>query len=406
MRNSNQVLLHTIANFIGACSPLLLLPHLFRTLGGEGYGQLALIQIASFATLPLIDFGTSSTGPKWLADHKELPIASILKINALSTLLTWSVASVGAVIYIALIDSSLLMLLIVLQLTAFVSLYPPIYVVAALGLQGTYGVVFAVSRITVLILTYFFVRKPADLWIFVSINFLLTSIASIILLIIINRQDSNRIKSEEDKFIEAVKFLRASAQQFVRRSASIPIPLMAAASLQSLWGSSAVAIYSVAEKTRTICWQAINPLLSRYLASAFLNIEKTRSIINPPRSIIGLLLLMSIGSAVSYDLIGRVLKIPADPLFALTWIISSLAMVVCGICSFYQGVYFPILGRDKILTMLLWMGSFLVLICMPLSVKHFGHTAAILLLNTWDILAIIAILIRARLYMKLLSDMG
>jgi len=389
--------LHWGYNLLSVLTPLIVIPHLIRQVGMEKYGDLALVQVTSFATLPLVDFGMGSVGAKWINDlQKKVDADRAILIQVLATVATWCIATVAALIYIFAVREGLFLEFLISQISVLASLVPAQFILVHREQQRKFGSVGILSRLVLIAMTLLFVVGKDSCEIFLSLQAIISVLVSLILLTSIRFDFKISIASND--YISALALLKLGWPQIIRRSATLPLSLLLPALLTMGGDQAAVAIYSISEKIRTITWQLASPILA-YYSNRYFQLSKgaqgrpdqdkffTKTMLSVAG--LGIALIGSIWA----ELILVALSVPPSPENILVWRLGCLSSLPGVWVAYLMAIYFPILQKARGLTIGLWLLTASLMCVAAVAVPTFGAGAAVLQMTAWEFAAGILILI-------------
>lgn len=394
--------LHWINNLAAIASPLFIIPYLLINIGVAEYGRVALVQIVTFATLPLIDFGIGSIGAHYFGEAatkkegRKIFYASIVAHS-----MAWLVVSLIGGMFVYHADPEMVFEYSLSQIAAVFSMIPPVYAVVHYGKQAEFGSFGAVAKLGLIPFVVVTVTQPKDIWLFFSYQAAVNGLLAIYLFRVVLKDTIGAAKCPE-VFRTSLELLKLGWPQLLRRAASIPIPLGIAALVKSVHGAEGVAIYSVVDKLRTVTWQAIGPVISLYSAVYFRRDEggesvRLRTISQLKLILFAIALLMSVVPLVFPEVILQILRIEATEERKLAWRIAGVGVFPSICLAYLMAKYLPALQQSRPLTLGLWASTALVLGGSAFSVNLAGGLSyASLAMVIWETLAAVNIFLLTR----------
>lgn len=400
-----KIISHWGGNISSIIAPLVTLPFLIKKLGLEHYGELALIQLISITLLPIIDFGMSINGPKWVdAKSKEGNTNQITRVIIIFHTLIFIIAGLLTIIYIKFQNPSLIVYLILSLGSIFFTTIIPVYLIIGAKLQEYYGCITILTRVFIILGILNFVDESNGVLKFFIIQLVINILSFLIYIYLINKGEyeltTGDIKSD---IYEIKKLISNGFQQFIRRSSFLPLNIVIPIILNDNWGASSVAVFSIGEKIKVVIWQIINPILSWFINRYYTLIGKDLKNKLTKEIIILLGLLSLIGCLFVYNLALQILEfLNIEPTLENIKIIQ-----VCGL-YFLSGTalaysmtrYLPELSNNKLLTIIIFISSTLVLLSSMYILSIKGSLYAILLQIILEIIVFMEIIFYAKKYKR------
>ncbi|MBQ0943125.1 hypothetical protein KAK07_07235 [Ideonella sp. 4Y16] len=394
--NKSGVFVHWAYNAASALVPILMIPHLLKTLGPNEYGDLALIQIISFTTLIVVDCGLSTVGPKILAEaRKSDGDCALPRRLLLLHFLMWVVASLLGFVWLTAVSSERFHLYGLSQLAVLAAFLPPAYLIIHRGGQLTYGLLGIASRGIHLFTVLLFVRVESDAWIYFLSNAAISLCSSLFLYRRYCFSNDAICRSSGSTRNGLIDLWRMGLAQLSRRAASVPITVVIPSLLAGHDDKALIALYSLIDKIRTVVWQIINPVLAAFAAYHFSVEESARlaSVYRVKRRFVFIILSIVASTVLlpSFLATQQILELANYPLSDTAiwcWRLGSIGAVPAIILAYAMSILSPDVVRGRRLTLAIWCCTAAVgLLSVPLM-DVLGLHYAVLAMAIWETLVV------------------
>jgi len=244
---------HLSSNAISVILPLFTIPILISRLGLDGYGQIALIQLISAATLPLIDGGMSQLSHVFIRRQ----LSKVNPFYQAVHLFWFFLTLIPLLIYSVLFDKTLLFPFLLSQLCCVLTFSPSPYFLSLSGRQRDFGLSQLAIKVLHAIFLIAFVFKKDDI--------VLVFVSQLFITIFVNIAVFRSCAIPRVHFHAWIfkAFIVVGFRKNLRRLSSTPLTYIMPLLISQKASLDSVAIFSIMEKIRGVVWQLIYPLIFR-----------------------------------------------------------------------------------------------------------------------------------------------